>query len=676
MLQSCSFRRLPRLLAGVAGLYAAVALALDPSGWPYHQPILVSTSGLVRVALPPATLGATRPDLGDLRLLDPTGGEVPFALDRLLPEPARIAAPKSFHVTLGAGGSQILIETGLTQAVESVALRTGSPAFIKAVRVEGSTDGRLWTVLAQGAPIFRQDGNTQLGIAFAPAPWAWLRLSVDDQRSAPVAFTGVTIRAAAAETPTVMLPAEVVNRIETDRTSRLSLRLPAPNLLIASLELDSPELLFMRELELLAPVVGETATNEVELAAGTIYRLALDEHAAPSNLVVEVEARAPSRELVLRIRNLDSPPLAITGVRVRVRPAQMLFRAPAAGRYVLLTGNRDCARPHYDLASLGERFSALPAAVVEPGPLSENPAFRAAAALPGVQDRAAALDVTAWRFRKPVQVGAAGVQRLEMDLETLANARPDLGDVRLMRGAIQVPYLRDTAEGTHRFAPTVTTADDPKRPDLSRWQLTLPHPRLPLAQLSCGSPTLLFQRRVELYEEIHDRERGLKYRRSLGSAEWRQTPGESSRKLVLLLGGAPESDSLLLETANGDNPPIVLEEFEFTAPAPRLVFKLDGPADDLFLYFGNPAASAPSYDLSLVAADVQAAFKAPAVLGVMEQLKPGQAWRFGPAGTGGPVLWVVLATVAASLVVLIIRLLPTPSDPGGGSSSGDSGRAG
>jgi hypothetical protein len=288
-----------------------------------------------------------------------------------------------------------------------------------------------------------------------------------------------------------------------------------------------------------------------------------------------------------------------------------------------------------------------------------------------VQDTAASLDVAAWRFRKPVRAGIPGVQRLELDLETLAHARADLGDLRLMRGATQVPYLRDPASGTHRFAPAVTTADDPKRPDVSRWQLKLPYPRLPLTQLVCKSPTPLFQRRVELYEEVHDRGRGLRYRRPLGLADWSQTPGEPARELTLAPGGLPETDTLFLETTNGNNPPVVLEQFECSAPAPRLVFKLTGPADDLCLYFGNPAAFAPGYDLSLVAADVHAAPKTPATLGVMEHLKPGAGWRWGSAGSGGPLFWVVLAGVAASLLVLIVRLLPKPPAEGGEPPAGN-----
>ena len=61
-----------------------------------------------------------------------------------------------------------------------------------------------------------------------------------------------------------------------------------------------------------------------------------------------------------------------------------------------------------------------------------------------------------------------------------------------------------------------------------------------------------------------------------------------------------QSDTLILETENGDNPPIELEKFTAFYPATRVLFKAK-PDDRLFLYYGNPRVSPPSYDLSLVA---------------------------------------------------------------------------
>lgn len=636
--------------------------AADFSSWRHKQDVTVAEAGLVRLVLPPETLGAARSDLGDLRLLDGQNQAVPYAIERLLPEPARVAAAKSLGATLTGGQTELLIETGFTQAVERVTLQTTAPAFIKAVTVEGSADGKEWQPLARGLPIFRQAGSSQLAVALSAERWGWLRLIVDDRRSPPIAFTGATLQAAAAESPTEEILAEVMECTERDGVSRLRLRLPAANLYLAAVGMASSETLFTREVTLAWPRVTEAATNEINLASGTVYCLAADGGAASSNLTVRVEALAPARELILSIRNQDSPPLAVAGVRLRIRPSELVFRAPTAGVYCLLVGNSDAPAPQYDVASLGERFLSLPATRLKPGPLTANPDYRAPAALPGVQDSAATLDVSGWRFRKSVRVATAGVQRLELDLEVLAEARADLGDLRLIRGGTQVPYLRDAATGTHRLAVEASMVGDPKRPDVSRWRVKLSHPRLPLTELRCASPTALFQRRVLVFEEVTDRQRGVKQQRHLGQADWSRTPGKSTDRLVVMLIATPETDTLFVETVNGDNPPIALEQFEAVAPVPRLAFKSGESAADLFLYFGNPNAVMPRYDLSLVAAEVQAATKQPATLGAIEQMKPGTGWRLGPVGTGGPLMWIVLAVVGGALLILITRLLPKPPE--------------
>ena len=95
---------------------------------------------------------------------------------------------------------------------------------------------------------------------------------------------------------------------------------------------------------------------------------------------------------------------------------------------------------------------------------------------------------------------------------------------------------------------------------------------------------------------------------------------------MLPLDSPPEGDTLVLETHNGDNPPIELEKFQAFYPATRVLFKAQ-PADELLLYYGNPQAAAPRYDLSLVAGQLLAADQAEAALGAEEQLK--KSWGEG-----------------------------------------------
>ena len=391
----------PTLPACRLGYAFALALTFSlratalPSDWQHEQRFDVTAPGLVKFGLPAETLNAARPALEDLRLYDDAGNELPFFIERPAPV-ARVVQPaKSFQVSLNANTTVITLETGLAPPLDGVALETPAGSFIKAVRVEGSADGQRWQTLATGQPIFREpSGASQLHMTIPPGVWQRLRLTVDDARTQPIPFTSARVFAAAAEmTPMELQPATIAERNENPGETRLTLNLGAANLDVASVQIETDEPLFTRAVTFAVPVVSEDAVREQAIGQGCVYRVAVEGQKASENLSVPLENRVPSHELILIIKNGDSPPLAITGVRVERRPVNLVFMARAAGNFHLLTGNSRCPAPRYDLASLGADFKNVAVTPVKISALADNPDFRAPEALAGVELAGTALDV-------------------------------------------------------------------------------------------------------------------------------------------------------------------------------------------------------------------------------------------------------------------------------------------
>lgn len=656
--------RLKFLPACLAALASTLHAAAPISEWKHVQQFEISSPGLLKFSLPPATLDAARPALEDLRLFDAAGHEIPFALERPFPSLKAVQPAKSFQSSISAGRTLITVETGMVQPIESATLDSPAPNFVKSVQVEGSPDGRLWQVLAQGRPIFRQfTGASQMLVSFPSGSWPWLRLSVDDQRSPPIPFTGARVHAAAREpTPGEPAAVTVTQRDETPGESRLTLDLGAANLDLASIEIESPEPLFVRHAALAVPIISDDATiREQTLAQGSLYRASVDGQAAYTNLVLAVEKQVRSRQAILVIHNQDSPPLLIPSVRALRRPVYLVFQAPQAGAFRVLTGNSRCPAASYDLTRLGAALKNVPVSPIQLSPLSANPDYHAPDVIPEVQLSGTALDVSAWKFRKSIRVAQPGVQQLELDLEILSHSQAQFEDLRLIREGRQVPYVLERTSINRAIQPVVTDAPDPREPKLSRWKIKLPFSDLPLSKLVCRSGSPLFQRDVSLYEERSD-ERGQPFRRSLASAHWIQTPDGKSREFTLALDNVRPGDTLFLETRNGDNPAIALEAFQVFYPVTRALFKAS-PGDVLFLYFGNPKVAAPSYDLSLVAGQFLTAEKSPAALAPAEQLQKASWSEIHPPGTGGFVLWGILALVVVVLLFVVARLLPKAPPP-------------
>ena len=619
----------------------------------------------MKLSLPVDALDAARSALEDLRLYDDAGNELPYFIQHPTPAARLIQSAKSFQVSLNPNSTIITLETGLAQPLDGVTLDSPAASFIKSVSIESSADGRGWVIVAQGQPIFRQpNGASQLHLAVPPGARAWLRLTVDDQRSQPIPFTGGRVHAASGETaPSEPLAVTITERHENPGETRLTLNLGAANLDLANIGIETSEPLFTRPVTLAVPQVLADSIGEQTVARGTIYRVAIEGQTPAVNLSVPLETQVRSRQLLLLIQNQDSPPLSITAVRAGRRPVYLVFLARQAGVHHLLTGNRLCAAPRYDLAALGANFKSTAVSAIQVSQLADNPGYRPSEPLPGLPQDGTALDVTAWKYRKAVKLARAGAQQLELDLDVLARAQPDFQDLRLLRDGNQLPYVLERTSISRALTPAVTATNDTKDPKLSRWIIKLPRARLPLTRLSCATRTTLFQRQMTLYEELTD-DRGEKVRRGVASVTWVQTPDRSGREFVVTLGSPLQTDTLILETHNGDNPPVELEKFQVLYAATRVLFKAQ-PENQLFLYYGNPRVPPPSYDLNLVAGQLLTADHSSAVLAAEEQLKKS-AWGEGRSpGKGGVVFWGILALVIVVLLVIISRLLPKEIPPKG-----------
>lgn len=656
-----SSRIFGRLAVCAALLGPAARLhAITPDEWRYRQPLDVQSAGLMRIELPPETLGAARAGLEDLRVLDALGNEVPFLIERPAPTPGSVRRAGNFSCAIKNETTVITLETGTSQPIAGVDMETPASDFLKAVRVEGSQDGSTWQELAKDQPVFRLPrGAEKLRIPFAEGVWEFLRLTIDDRRAQPVPFTGAQLFTPGVPAPAKAVPVTIRTREENPGFTRLELDLGAANLSLASLRIETPEPLFTRTVTLAAPEVAESGIREREIGKAVIFKIGVG-GANEAKLEIPIEQQIRSRVLILAVHNEDSPPLAITGVRAEQRPVRLVFFARGPGGYSLLAGNGRCPAARYDLSELGARLKNAAALELRPAALAENPDFKTPEILGALTPSGAPLDTAGWKFWKPVQLARPGAQQLELDTDVLACESADVRDLRLVRDGMQIPYLTDRPRISRVIAVNGSPVVDPKKPARSRWSIKLPRTAIPVTRLVCVSPSELFQRDMRLWEEISD-ERGEKYPRELGNAAWRQTPGHAAREFVMEIDRTPKTDTLFLDTDNGDNPPVELRDFRCCYPLIRLVFKtVPDAAKSLRLYYGNRDASSPRYDLSLVADEILRAEKSTATAGAEETATGAGSKRGADEAPyhGGVLFWGVLALVVVALLFVLAKFLP------------------
>jgi len=633
---------------------ATTALALPVNEWAYRQPVQVPAGGLVKFDVPAATLDAARADLADLRLLDPQGREVPLLLEPPRAPQAVARKARATTISLEEQRTVVLVETGFDGTLDSVTLHTADESFVKSVTVEGSDDKATWTTLVTKHPLY---GTTSDGgkIALPPGKWRWLRLTLDDRRAEAVAVSGVEIGGLDDDLAAPASEALVLrSRDETPGETRLTLTLPARNLPVSALVLTTDEPIFQRRVRVVQSRFEEQGIVESEVAAGTISRAA---GVGGENLRLALERVLPEREVVLVIDNEDNPPLPVAEVRALVRPVRLVFHAAEAGEYRLLVGNARATAPRYDLAAFAGELSKLHPVALQIGGLVPQPEFAPSEPLPEVPTQGSPLDVAPWTYRKAVRPAAAGVQQLELDAEVLAHAAGDFSDLRLVNAGSQVPYVLQRTSLTRAVKVTVAAAPDAKRPTVSRWKLTVPQSDLPVVRLTATLGGTLFQRTVRLYSNEEDR-RGNAWEQTLGHATWTQTPSRRTKTFSLGLSSRV-GDTLWLETDNGDNPALALDQVELHYPVTRVLFKTTA-AQPLALYYGNARISAPRYDLSLVGGTLLAAEKTVPALGAEETLKEVSGGSRALKAHAGWLFWGGLAVVVVVLLVVVAKLLPKP----------------
>jgi hypothetical protein len=270
----------------------------------------------------------------------------------------------------------------------------------------------------------------------------------------------------------------------------------------------------------------------------------------------------------------------------------------------------------------------------------------------------ALVDVSAWRFRKPMKVANDGVQQLELDLDVLSHAAPSLSDLRLVQEDRQIPYIVEDKAIRRSFNPGIRQSDGQRSARVSVWTIALPHRGAPVVSLTLTAATPYFKRSVRLYERRQN-ESGGDF--TFTSTTWTRTPDMGEGSLTLLLQRRPKGQELILEIENGDNPPLDLREPTATYAATRILFSAQ-PTTNIFLYYGNEKAAAPKYDLELLAPRLLHAHKSEATLGDEQRLRADPI-AVRVEGSMKTIFWICLGAVVAGLLFAILRLLPKSKPP-------------
>ena len=382
------------LFVGGGSLWPATAHAeLKPERFRKRAAITnVQGAGDHRLLITPALYAASSAprSLADVRVVGPSGVEVPFVVSRVFAPvaPVRLKARVLDPVLLPDGASQAVLDLGERPGRHSrVTLTIDGGEYLRRARVESSSDGQTFGLLRDDARVFDiKAGGARAVRTFVRYPESaarYLRVTllpgVDPKQHLVISRALLILEARPADpaaahgTVQLLVVGEPVTR-EGETTYELS---PLPT----GVPLD--QLVLAAEGEFVRDAQVQVTTSRqawLQAGQGTLYRVRdrARSGGAAAELLEQMELSfdAGFRPLVrLVIQDGDSAPVKITGAAARYPLQELIFRASSGGDHHLLIGADEVIAPTYDLAALIRRGGTGSLTSVKAGLLEPNPRF-------------------------------------------------------------------------------------------------------------------------------------------------------------------------------------------------------------------------------------------------------------------------------------------------------------
>jgi hypothetical protein len=325
---------------------------------------------LARLYLYPNQLGDMqgKPFFADLRVVTDRKEEIAWQIVTLKPKIIQNEITHQMqNLSLTEKGEtwlELIIGSKATK-INAVDIVTPDTDFIRPVKVFGSSDGMNWNVIRKDGLIFdipRSEMLRQTRVTFPDSNFNRIMLKIINGDGQPLTIHDVKVlNETVSREQTYMIPGQIHksqrNISQTENSIVISLNTIFP---IDRLTLLTPERNFQRTVD----VEIKKATGEWQhWARDTIFNFDTPTM-RESKLTVNIPEIA-TREFRLVFKNLNSPPLSITGISGIGYQRVLVFKQSDRKMY-LFWNNPLAAKPQYDLIGMitKQNLDALPVAAL------------------------------------------------------------------------------------------------------------------------------------------------------------------------------------------------------------------------------------------------------------------------------------------------------------------------
>lgn len=322
--------------------------------------------GLVRVRIPLLSIApATDGSFPDLRVIDETEREVPYALDPQRRAPASRDVPLLDSGFVAGRGTQGVLDLGtsaaLVDTIDLHAEQTRLGTYIETVDVDASDDRATWRIARRGAIVYRvaeDGGRGSQRVAIPPTRSRWLRVRIRNARRA-FPLVGARVMREPASDGLSKLPLRPTYTL--DRAKHIERWTFAAPVAIrpASVAFTAARGAFSRDASI---ETSDDGTMWVQLGSGRIERFA--DGSGDANVAFPERTAKFFR---ISVADGNDAPLPATTPHLAAVAHDVVFEASTGDVYRLLSNDPSATAPTYDFAArLAHEAWAAPTAATEP----------------------------------------------------------------------------------------------------------------------------------------------------------------------------------------------------------------------------------------------------------------------------------------------------------------------
>ncbi len=379
------------------------AVALDLAQWQYCAQVTIEEGAdeYCRLTLTPEVYNVARRDLGDIRLIDSDGEQIPY----VLAEPKDTARRQTYEPTVinrstdAQRAAMVTLDFGNKTMKDSIDVVSVGNNFRRAVKVEGSDDNIEFFTLVEQAYVFAVSYDRRFEQVDLPVnDYRYLRISVspmEAEQDSPVIGAVKASRTEQSRVERQPMEMALVGHREDDknRSSIYLYDLAHRSLPVTEIELDIADDFFYRYVTVdgrdaatrkiqIDSEDGRQRFREVEVSweriiGDAIYRYVTTDGQRREKLVLRIPwGRYVPKHLKVEIQNYDDKPISLKSASANMMAHEIIFESKDNITPLLYVGSESASTPRYDLAQRLSDPLRVSARTARLAGITANPLFK------------------------------------------------------------------------------------------------------------------------------------------------------------------------------------------------------------------------------------------------------------------------------------------------------------